>query len=85
MADLLKISVREFRNHISQYMEQTSPIAVTKHGQTVGYYLPAKPKPSETDRLALETAGKALDEMLAEHGICEEELVDDFNRLRKQD
>jgi hypothetical protein len=83
MSEIQKVSVREFRNHISQYMEGSSPFAVTKHGQTVGYYIPAKPQPSETDRLSLQKAASALDAMLAENGVTEEELMQDFRELRK--
>ncbi len=83
MADIEKINVREFRNNMSKYMEKSTPFAVTRHGQTVGYYIPAHPTPSETERLSLKKAGESVDKMLAEHGVTEDELVQEFRELRK--
>lgn len=83
MADLEKVNVREFRNNMSKYLAKTTPFAVTRHGQTVGYYIPARPTPNEEQRLALKKAGEALDKMLAEHGVTEDELVQEFREMRE--
>ncbi|GCA92249.1 hypothetical protein MAE30S32_09010 [Microcystis aeruginosa 11-30S32] len=34
----------EFRDHLAKYLSSTTPIAVTCQGQTVGYFLPARPE-----------------------------------------
>ena len=83
MAELEKVNVREFRNSMSKYMEKTTPFAVTRHGQTVGYYIPARPTPSEAERLSLQKASLALDAMLTQQGITEDELVQEFRDLRE--
>ncbi len=83
MAELEKVNVREFRNNMGKYMAKTTPFAVTRHGQTVGYYIPARPTPDETQRLALKKAGESIDQMLAEQGVTEDELVQAFRELRE--
>jgi antitoxin (DNA-binding transcriptional repressor) of toxin-antitoxin stability system len=78
-----KIALREFRQHFGEYDGADQPVAVTKHGRTVGFYIPVHRKPAAEDLAALEEAGRAVDAMLAKKGLTEEELVADFNRLRK--
>ena len=34
---LQKIGMREFRNNLAKYISSTEPVAVMRHGQTVGY------------------------------------------------
>ena len=38
----------EFRDHLAKYLSSTTPIAVTCQGQTVGYFLPARPEPVDS-------------------------------------
>ena len=42
-SDLKTVGVREFRERLSEHLMSESPIAVTKHGLTVGYYIPTPP------------------------------------------
>lgn len=83
MANLEKVNVREFRNNLGKYMGKTTPMAITRHGQTVGYYVPARPTPSKSERLSLQKASEALDAMLTQQGLTEDELVQDFRDLRE--
>jgi hypothetical protein len=83
MANLEKINIREFRNNMSKYMEKTTPFAVTRHGQTIGYYIPARPTPSEADLLSLQKASETLDSLLNQQGITEDQLVQEFRQLRE--
>ena len=83
MAELEKVNVREFRNKMSKYLGKTTPFAVTRQGQTIGYYIPARPTPSEAERLSLQKASEALDAMLTQQGITEDELVQEWRNLRE--
>ncbi len=83
MNNLERVNMREFRNNMSKYMDQKIPFAVTRHGQTVGYYIPARPTPTESERLSLQKAAEALDIMLSQDGITEDELVEEFRQLRE--
>jgi PHD/YefM family antitoxin component YafN of YafNO toxin-antitoxin module len=79
-----KVGIREFRDNLSTYLlESDVPVAITRHGDTVGYYIPAPRKRSETERAALREAAVQMQRMLAAEGISEEEIVADFKRWRK--
>ena len=79
----LKVGIRQFRERLATYLLQTDkPVAITRHGDTVGYYLPARRKRSETERAALKEAAAQLQEMLAAEGITEDEVIADFRRWR---
>ena len=79
-----KVGIREFRENLSNYLESKTPVAITRHGSTIGIYLPTRPKPSQADLDALRVAGEKLDAMIVAAGTNEEELMDDFKKLRKQ-
>ena len=79
-----KVGIREFRENLSSYLESKTPVAITRHGATIGIYLPTRPKPSLADLEALRVAGEQLDAMIAAAGTSEEELLEDFKRLRRQ-
>jgi antitoxin (DNA-binding transcriptional repressor) of toxin-antitoxin stability system len=78
-----KVGVREFRENLSEYLESQTAVAITRHGETVGYYVPAKRKPSEAQLEALQRAGERLQDLIALAGTTEEELVNDFKAARK--
>lgn len=79
----MKVGMREFREQLAQYLETDTPVAVTKHGRTVGLYIPVVRKPDEEDVGALREAGRRLDEWMTQQGLTEEELVADFKALKK--
>lgn len=80
----LKIGIREFREKLATYLlESDEAVAITRHGDTVGYYIPARRKRSEEERTALKEASARLQKALSAEGISEEELVKDFKRWRR--
>jgi PHD/YefM family antitoxin component YafN of YafNO toxin-antitoxin module len=79
----LKVGIREFRDRLASYLLETDvPVAITRHGDTVGYYIPARRKRAESDRTALKEAAACLQQMLSAEGISEEEILKDFKRWR---
>ena len=83
MAEPEKVAIRQFRSKLATYvLESDSPIAITCHGDTVGYFIPVRHKRTEAERQALKAAVAQLEQMLQEQGLTEEELVADFKRLR---
>lgn len=79
----LKVGIREFREKLASYLlESDVPVAITRHGDTVGYYIPARRKRTEAERTALKEAAARLQELLATEGISEEEILKDFKRWR---
>ena len=62
--ETLKVGIREFREKLASYLlESDKPLAITRHGDTVGYYLPARRKRSEAERSALRQAAAKLQGM----------------------
>jgi PHD/YefM family antitoxin component YafN of YafNO toxin-antitoxin module len=81
--EAIRVGIREFRQKLASYLlESEAPIVVTRHGDTVGYYIPARRARSEAERAALKEAAARLQKMLAAHGISEEEIARDFGRWR---
>lgn len=81
--ETLKVGIREFRDKLATYLlESEAPLAITRHGDTVGYFIPARRKRTEADRDALKEAAARWQEILKTEGISEEEAVADFRRWR---
>jgi hypothetical protein len=80
-----KVGIREFRENLSTYLESKTPIAITRHGATIGIYLPTRPRPSKADLEAFRLAGEKMQELIAAAGTSEEELMEDFKRLRREE
>jgi PHD/YefM family antitoxin component YafN of YafNO toxin-antitoxin module len=79
----IKVGVREFRERIASFLESDNPVAVTRRGETVGVYIPTRSKkPKEAEVAELRAAAARLAELLAD--ADEEEVVAEFNRLRRQ-
>jgi hypothetical protein len=77
------IGVREFREHLTKHVREDTPLAITRHGLTIGYYIPAQRPVSETDLQALEEATRRLHALLEAQGIDPEDLLSDYITLRK--
>ena len=80
-----KVGIREFRENLSGYLESKTPVAITRHGATIGIYIPTKPKPSQAQLEALRVAGEKMQALIAAAGTSEEELVEDFKKLRREE
>jgi antitoxin (DNA-binding transcriptional repressor) of toxin-antitoxin stability system len=82
--EVTKIGIREFRENLATYLESKTPVAITRHGTTIGVYVPTQPKPTQADLEALRVAGEKMQELIAAAGASEDELVTDFKRLRRE-
>jgi len=80
-----KVGIREFRDNLATYLlESDKALAITRHGDTIGYYLPARRKRSEAEKEAFEIASNQLQEVLDAKGITEDGIIEDFQRWRKE-
>ena len=85
MNEIQSIGIREFRQNIHKYTStQTSPFIVTSHGEALGYYVPMQLNPEKKDFEALKKASKALNQLLAQHNLTEDEIIDEFKQSRKK-
>jgi hypothetical protein len=81
--DHVTVGIREFRENLAAYLlESDAPVAITRHGDTIGYFIPTRRKRTETERTALKEAAARLDELLAAKGMNEDEMVADFKQWR---
>ena len=78
-----KVGIREFRSDLAEYIASSTPVAVTRHGQTVGYFIPTHGQ-VEADLAAWKKARKTLDKLLETHGVDVEAVVSDFKAARKR-
>jgi antitoxin (DNA-binding transcriptional repressor) of toxin-antitoxin stability system len=79
------VGIREFRENLSTYLlEAEAPVAITRHGDTVGFYLPVRRKRTSVEKAAFEEVTSAWQKMLDEKEISEEEILVDFKNWRKQ-
>ena len=81
---ITRVGIREFRENLSNYLESKTPVAITRHGATIGIYIPTKPKPSHADLEALRAAGEKIQALIAAAGTTKEEIVADFKKLRRE-
>ncbi|MCL2804080.1 MAG: type II toxin-antitoxin system prevent-host-death family antitoxin [Micrococcales bacterium] len=77
----LSVGVREFRQDLADYIDQTEPVTVTRHGRTVGLFVPVRRDRQAEIAAFAEAAGKAS-ELLAELGMTEDAVVEEFDALR---
>ncbi len=77
-----KVGIREFRAALADYIDADAPVAVTRHGQTVGYFIPAK-SDRQADVAALRAAAAKLDALLDLDDAEVDAVVEDFKQLRR--
>lgn len=81
-SSVVEVGVREFREGLARYLESQTPLAITRHGQTMGYYIPARPSRDEREIEALTRAVGRLEALLAERGVTEDEVLHEFRARR---
>jgi hypothetical protein len=64
-----KIGLREFRENLAGYLESGRPLAITRHGETLGFYIPSQKRSRKAEVEAMRAAAKELDVMIATRGI----------------
>jgi antitoxin (DNA-binding transcriptional repressor) of toxin-antitoxin stability system len=67
------VGVRQFRDHATEYLSGGEPIAVTRHGRVIGFYLPVPPDDTEAQR-AFARLDAAVEQIRNRSGLSEEEL-----------
>ncbi|PSJ16175.1 type II toxin-antitoxin system Phd/YefM family antitoxin [Nitrosomonas supralitoralis] len=79
-----RIGVRELREKLSLFLESNETIEVTRHGQTIGFFIPVPKRPGQAQREALLEAGKRMDDELVRLGLQEDDLLEEFRQWRDQ-
>lgn len=69
-----RVGVRDFRNRASEYLSGDEVLAVERHGQPIGFYIPMGTSRREGFAQALERLEHTVQRMVVETGMSEEEL-----------
>lgn len=81
--DTVKIGIREFREKLADYLESGTPLAITRRGETLGYYIPARKRSRTAEIEAMRAAARDLDEMIASWGASEDDLMEEYKGIRR--
>jgi antitoxin (DNA-binding transcriptional repressor) of toxin-antitoxin stability system len=81
--ETVKIGMREFRENLAGYLESGTPLAITRHGETLGFYIPAQKRSRKAEIASMRAAAKELDQMIASMGASEDELMEDYKEIRR--
>jgi antitoxin (DNA-binding transcriptional repressor) of toxin-antitoxin stability system len=55
-----KVGIREFRSGLAEFIAAATPVAITRHGHTVAYFIPTSAE-SEPDLATLKRVSVALE------------------------
>ena len=77
-----KVGIRQFRADLAEYIASSTPVAVTRHGQTIGYFIPAQGQ-VDAHVAALRKASQSLDKLLAPRSVDAEAVLTSFKAARK--
>jgi len=79
----ISVGVREFRQDLAGYVDQSEPVTVTRHGQAVGLFIPVK-RDRQADLEACEAAAQEAHALLEKWGITEDEAVAEYDAARRK-
>jgi len=78
----LTAPVREFRKDLAAYIDQSEPVTVTRHGQTVGLFIPVR-RDRKAEIAAYSEAARKASALLTQLNMTEDEAVAEFEALRR--
>jgi antitoxin (DNA-binding transcriptional repressor) of toxin-antitoxin stability system len=79
----VKVGIREFRDNLASYLESNTPVAITRHGETLGFYIPAHKRDRRAELKTMRAAAKELDEMITSWGATEDQLLEEYKQIRR--
>ena len=78
------VGVREFREGLADFLNHPEPVAITRHGRTIGYFIPASdPKTALADLANLVRSADQVRSLLDRLGASEEDILHEFALRRK--
>lgn len=79
-----RVGIRELRAKLASHLESVTPIEVTRHGRTIGLYVPFPQQAELDERQRLLEAGRLMQAELERLGLKEEELSADLEAWRQR-
>ncbi|MDR2973151.1 MAG: hypothetical protein LBV00_00345 [Propionibacteriaceae bacterium] len=78
------VGVRQFRDDLASYIDSSSVVRVTRHGQVVGVFIPQEPRrPFNKERFLAAT--DSIRTTMERAGITEDDVLRDFEAMKKGD
>ncbi len=71
----MRMGIKEFRERLSEVVQQGEPIVITNHGKVLGTFAPLRPKDPERVRHAAASIQRWQEEMKAKGVDLEAELA----------
>jgi hypothetical protein len=81
--ETVKVGMREFREKLADYLESGTPLAITRHGETLGFYIPAQKRSRKAELDPMRAAAKDLDQMISSWGATEDQLMNEYKNIRR--
>ncbi|HET6950160.1 MAG TPA: hypothetical protein VFI47_07290 [Acidimicrobiales bacterium] len=78
------VGVREFRDQATAMMSSGETLIIERHGKPIGFFVPVTAKDRRAGRAALGRLGDAVEELLRDAGVDEDELVREVGRARRR-
>lgn len=78
------VGVREFRDKATTLLAGDEKLVIERHGQTIGYYIPVKPKDKANVQQALDRFNTTLEKALAETNMTEDEFFAALDKAGQQ-
>ena len=75
------VGIREFRENLADYAASDVPLAVTRHGRTIGFFIPVKTDLT-AEKAAFLAAAEKLDALLSLEE--RESALAEFEALRRE-
>ncbi|MDR2895838.1 MAG: hypothetical protein LBV30_04210 [Propionibacteriaceae bacterium] len=76
------VGVRQFREELSTYLDSSTPVDVTRHGQVIGTYIPQERR-RPFDRQRFDELAERVDAMLSRQGVDPDELIGEYETSRQ--
>ena len=83
MTQPLEVSTHQLRADLATFLDSSETLAVTRHGQIIGYYIPARdPQKLREELRQFEASAERLRGLVEEMNTTEDELVEEFKVAR---
>ena len=78
-----KIGMREFRENLAGHLEGGKTLDITRHGETLGFFIPVQKRSHKAELAAMRAAAKQLDTMIESWKTSEDELMQEYKEIRR--
>jgi hypothetical protein len=78
-----KLVIQSLLEVLADYLESGTPLAITRHGETLGFYIPAQKRSRRAELDAMRAAAKDLDQMILSWDASKNELMNEYTEIRR--